>query len=152
MSELGVGIAQPQGQSPTDFATPCWNEINAGPNAICRPWSVLCYQWSPTCLCYRPLYFEDINAERYGYICNDCCCCIGPQDCVQSAASAAHFFATVPALPYCIAAKPPHECVYTLGYYRPGSRVPWRCNYPPWDPWAALTTAGVYTGLAFAIP
>jgi hypothetical protein len=153
IGELGIGIAAPTGKSPTDFATPCWDQINAGPSATCRCWPVLCYRWDATNLCYRPLYFEEINAERYGYICDDCCCCcLGPQDCVQSAASAAHFFATIPALPYCLSAEPPHECVYTLGHYRPGSCVPWRHNYPPCDPWAALTTAGVYTGLVFAIP
>ena len=152
MSELGIGIAQPTGQSPTDFATPCWDQINAGPSAMFRCWPVLCYQWDATNLCYRPLYFEDINAERYGYICNDCWCCCGPQDCLQSACSAAHFFGTVPALPYVLSAQPPRECVYTLGHYRPGSCAPWRCNYWPWDPCAALVTAGVYTGFVYAIP
>src|SRR4029450_8609095 len=94
LSELGIGIAQPAAQTPADFAGPCWEQINAGPNAACRYWPVLTYQWDATSLCYRPLYFEEINAERYGYGCG---CCL------QSPASAAHFFATVPALPYCLA-------------------------------------------------
>jgi hypothetical protein len=143
LSELGISIAQPAGQSPTDFATPCWDQINAGPNGACRCWPVLCYQWDATCLCYQPLYFEEINAERYGYVCCGCW---------QPAASAAHFFATVPALPYCLVAECPTECVYTLGHYRPGSCPPWRWHWPPCDPVAAASAGGIYTGLIFAIP
>ncbi len=143
IGELGINIAQPAGQKPTDFATPCWEQINSGPNALCRCWPVMCYQWEATRLCYQPLYFEEANAERYGYV---CCCCWQP------AASAAHFFGTIPALPYCLAAECPTTCVYALGHYRPGDCVPWRRHWPPCDPMAAITTGGVYTGLVFAIP
>ena len=152
LSELGIGIAQPAGQLPTDHATVCQEQITQVPGSlgVCRCWPTLCYQWDATCLCYQPLYFEEVNAERYGYVCDDCCCC---SCCLQPAFSAAHFFGTIPCLPYCIAAEPYCQCAYTLGHYRPGScGVPWRCHWPPWDPWAALTAGGVYTGLVFAIP
>jgi hypothetical protein len=154
LCELGINISQPTGQMPTDFATPCWEQINSGPNGLCRCWPTLTYQWDATCLCYQPLYFEEINAERYGYVCDNCCgcCCCCPGNCAQSAASAAHFFGTIPCLPYCVAAECPTECVYTLGHYRPGSCPPWRWHWPPCDPFAAATCAGVYTGLVFAIP
>ena len=110
---------------------------------------MLNFNWDATCLCYQPLYFEEINAERYGYVCGGHCCC----SCIaQPAASAAHFFATIPALPYCLAAECPTECVYTLGHYRPGNCVPWRWNWPPCDLHAAAITAGVYTGFVFALP
>jgi hypothetical protein len=152
LRDIGIGIMQPAGESPTDFATPCWEQINAGPNGAFRCWPVLSYQWDATCLCYQPLYFEEINAERYGYICEDGWFCCGPGNCWQSAASAAHFFGTIPCLPYCLVAERPTECVYTLGHYRPGSCPPWRWHWPPWDPYAAAACAGVYTGLIFAIP
>lgn len=151
LTQLGINIAQPTGQMPNDYATICWQQINAGPSAACRCWPMTCYQWDATCLCYRPLYFEEINAERYGYSCGlgrfGCC-----TNCLQSAVSAAHFFGTIPALPYCMSAYPPCECVYTLGYYRAGDCVPWRCNWPPCDPVAAVSAGGIYTGLIFAIP
>lgn len=151
LNQLGISIAQPSGDSPTDFATPCWNQINSGPNGACRCWPVMCYQWDATCLCYHPLYFEEVNAERYGYVCGGKCCPC--RECLwQPACSAAHFFGTIPALPYCMLADCPTECVYTLGYYRPGDCVPWCRNYPSCDPVAAVGTAGVYTGLIFAIP
>lgn len=154
LGELGIGIGQPNGPSPTDFATPCWDQINSSGPYVGRCWPTFTYQWDSTCLCYQPLYFEEVNAERYGYICNDYCgCCCSPQNCLQSACSAAHFFGTVPCLPYCLVAECPTECVYTLGHYRPGTcGVPWQRNYPSCKPVAAAGTAGIYTGLIFAIP
>ena len=150
LNQLGISIAQPSGDSPTDYATSCWNQINAGPSAACRCWPAFCYQWDATCLWYHPLYFQEINAERYGYVCGCRYCC---GDCVlQPACSAAHFFGTVPALPYCMLTDCPTECVYSLGYYRPGDCVPWRWNYPPCDTAAAVGTAAIYTGFVFAIP
>jgi hypothetical protein len=94
-------------------------------------------------MAHRPLYFEEINLERYGYGCHDC---------LQPFASAAHFFATVPALPYCIGANCPGECQYTLGHYRPGSCPPWRCHRPPVSALGALAEGGVWTGMVFLIP
>ncbi len=150
LCQLGINIAQPSGDTPTDFAAGCWNQINAGPNCACRCWPALCYQWEATCTCYNPLYFEEVNAERYGYVCGCRYCC---GDCfLQPACSAAHFFGTVPCLPYCMLADCPTECVYTLGYYRPGDCNPWRWNYPPCDGYAAVGTAAIYTGFVFAIP
>ncbi|MCC7476218.1 MAG: hypothetical protein IT425_12550 [Pirellulales bacterium] len=143
LGELGINIALPEGQMPTDLAGACWEQINAGPNAANRCWSILNYHWDATCLCYRPLYFEEINAERYGYVCG---CCLQP------AVSAAHFFGTVPLMPYYMAADCPCECNYALGHYRPGSCPPRRGHWPPCDPVAAASAGGVYTGLIFAIP
>lgn len=145
LGDLGINIAMPAGQVPTDYASACWDYINrtGGPLAAVRCWPAYCYQWDATCLCHRPLYFEEINLERYGY---GCCACLQP------AVSAAHFFGTVPALPYCMAADCPGECQYTLGHYRPGSCPPRRCHWPPCEPLAAASEAGVLTGLIFAIP
>jgi hypothetical protein len=153
LNQLGINIAQPTGALPTDLAAPCWNHINQTQTgcAATRCWTNSAYHWDATCLCHHPLYFEEINLERYGYQCGDVCCC-GCECCLQPFASAAHFYGTVLALPYCIAAECPGDCVYTLGHYRPGDRNPWRWHWPPADPVAALSTAGVYTGLIFAIP
>lgn len=141
---LGIEIGTPSGQMPTDHAAACWESINAtGPAACARCWTPTSYQWDATCLAHRPLYFEEINLERYGYGCGWC---------LQPAASAAHFFGAVPALPYCMAVDCPYECVYTLGHYRPGSCPPWRHHWPPCDPLAASSEVGVLTGLIFLIP
>jgi hypothetical protein len=144
-SEFGISIAMPDGEVPTDFATGCWKPINdaAGPFAGYRAWATSAFAFDATCLCYRPLYFEEANLERYGY---GCC------EALQPAASAAHFFGTIPALPYCMAVDCPGECIYTLGHYRPGSCNPKRYMWPPCSPRAILAEGGVWTGLIFLIP
>ncbi len=94
-----------------------------------RVWTPLCYCWEAPSLCYGPLYFEESNLERYGY----------SQTYlrrVQPLVSSAHFFGTIPTLPYLMVAEPSRECVYTLGQYRPGSCVPFQWNYPYFSPCA----------------
>jgi len=125
VSDLTINIQLPGGMLPRNYwgehAQPAPFFDTCGTN---RGWPFDCYHWCPTCLCYQPLYFEEPNLERYGYGCGcyTCCC----STCIQSACSAAHFFATVPALPYMMAANCPFECNYALGDYRPGSCPPWR--------------------------
>jgi hypothetical protein len=145
MSALGIYIGLSSGELPVDHAAACWESMNVsrGASATARCWPGLVYHWDATALCHRPLYFEEINLERHGY---GCCACLQP------VASAAHFFGTVPALPYCMAAECPSECVYTLGHYRPGSCPPWRCHWRPCDPLAVAAEGGVLTGMIFLIP
>ena len=81
--------------------------------------------------------------ERYGHN-------LGPI--LQPFASGAHFFLTVPILPYKMGLEPPDECIYTLGYYRPGSCAPWILDPLPLSVRAALAQGGVWTGMAFLIP
>lgn len=144
LDQLTINIAEPAGVTPRDYAGerpierwPC------DPTLSTRCWPMLTYQWAATCLCYQPLYFEEINLERYGYGCGKC---------LQPAASAAHFFGTVPILPYCMAVNCPGECNYTLGEYRPGSCAPWRTTCPGPSAIGGLTEAGVVVGLVLLIP
>lgn len=75
--------------------------------------------------CHFPLYFEEAKLERYGH-------CHGI---VQPAISAAHFFGTIPALPYKMAVERPTHCLrydypYEAGRWAP----PYRQSYPwRWD-------------------
>jgi hypothetical protein len=129
----GTEIAGPPPAPPLEFVDP----------RLWGGWAETDFQWSSTALCHRPLYFEQVNVERYGYT-------VSPL--LQPAISGAHFFLTIPALPYKLVAQPPRECVYTLGYYRAGSPAPRRWHHAPWDP-TALTAEGlVATGLVFLIP
>ena len=155
LNQLGIGIAEPDGKLPTNLAAPCWQEINQqGGTAAARCWPVASYNWDATCFYHNPLYFEEVNLERYGYQCGDrsCCCTCCRECCLQPAASAAHFYGSVLALPYCMCAECPGDCVYTLGHYRPGNCNPWRWHWPPFDPLAAAAAGGIWTGLIFAIP
>jgi hypothetical protein len=131
--------AEPQEGQPQPEQTP-----DVGDMRFEGGWAESNYLWSATRLCHGPLYFEEINLERHGYQCNPF---------LQPLVSGAHFFLTVPTLPYQVVAHPPCECIYTLGYYRPGDCVPWRRQCPyPWDPRAAAVEAATAVGLVFLIP
>ncbi|MBM3955242.1 MAG: hypothetical protein FJ309_11610 [Planctomycetes bacterium] len=99
--------------------------------------------WKATGVCHKPLYFEDWNLERYGHSYG---CLADPF------VSAAHFFVTLPVLPYKAGVELPWECVYPLGYYRPGSCAPWTCPAPPISPRGFAVQAATVTGLVFLLP
>jgi hypothetical protein len=108
-----------------------------------RSWPMLTYTWKASGLCHKPLYFEDAQLERYGHS-------LPPY--LQSVASAAHFFLVVPALPYFMGVETPNECIYTLGYYRPGSCAPYLLDPFPISVRGALFEAAAWTGAVFVIP
>jgi hypothetical protein len=66
--------------------------------------------------------------------------------------SGAHFFASVPLLPYHMGLEPPCECVYPLGHYRPGSCAPHYIEPWPWSIRGGALQATAVTGLIFAVP
>jgi len=98
--------------------------------------------WKAAGYCHKPLYFEDWNLERYGHS-------HGPLDPVFSAA---HFFVTLPVLPYKMGVELPWECVYPLGYYRPGSCAPWTVPAVPISCRGFAVEAATVTGLVFLLP
>jgi hypothetical protein len=149
ITQITANAAQPPGLLPDEVKPPPGQPQpnlmpEVGDMRFEGGWAESNYPWSATCLCHAPLYFEEINLERHGYQCHPL---------IQPLVSGAHFFLTVPTLPYQVVAHPPCECIYTLGYYRPGDCVPWRRQCPfPWDPRAAAVEAGVAVGLVFLIP
>ena len=146
LAGLGTNIRLPSGLLPRNYSAerPPQEIDYWDPSGATRGWPIVGYQWKATAFCHQPLYFEEINLERYGY---GCC------GCLQYGVSAAHFFGTVPALPYLMAADCPYECDYTLGHYRPGSCPPWQFHWPPCaDPLGTGSELGVITGLIFLIP
>ena len=142
MNSLGVDIATPPGDLPK-IHTDRQHDGPCDPQQCNRGWSNLYYYFAATGLYYNPLYFEEVNLERFGY---GCSCCLQP------VASAAHFFARVPALPYMMATDCPWECNYALGHYRPGSCVPWRRNCIPPTGRGGLGQAGAVVGLVLLLP
>jgi hypothetical protein len=148
ITEITVNAALPPGllpdQIPPQEGQPAPEPARqVGDSRFYSGWGENAFEWSATKLCHGPLYFEQVNLERHGYQCHPL---------VQPFMSGAHFFLTVPTLPYQMTVHPPCECIYTLGYYRPGSRVPWRRQCLPWDARAAAVEAGVAVGLVFLIP
>ncbi len=101
------------------------------------------FQWEAANVFHNPLYFEDTELERYGHT--------YPFG-LQPVASLAKFGVQTAALPYQIALNPVWRQQYPLGYYRPGDPAPPLFYQMPFDSKAAVTAAGVYTGLFFVFP
>jgi len=108
-----------------------------------RQWPEITYNWKAAALCHKPLYFEQVQLERYGHS-------WGPY--VQPIMSGAHFFGTLPILPYKMGIRTPNECVYALGYYRPGSCAPYMIDPIPFTWRAAFFEGAAATGISFVIP
>jgi hypothetical protein len=99
--------------------------------------------WKASGACHQPLYFEDVQLERYGHE-------WGPV--VQPVASTLRFFGDIAVLPYKMGIHPPNECQYPLGYYRPGSCAPWTLGPVPISLRGAVEQAKVVTGAVFILP
>lgn len=101
------------------------------------------FTWKASSLCYKPLYFEDVQLERYGHYCNPW---------LQPFISRARFLVTIPCLPYLIGVDPPNQCIYDLGYYRPGNCAPSMMQPIPISLRGGLLEAGAIVGTAAVIP
>jgi hypothetical protein len=151
----GPGRALPQGLSPIGSLThqipsgqgrlpilcPMSQEEQPAPSS--RGWTPVTFTWKASALCHKPAYFEQVHVERYGHT-------VGPL--FQPIVSAAHFFLTVPILPYKMGLYPPNECIYALGHYRPGNCAPYMLDPLPLSLRAALFEAGAWTAAVFVIP
>ena len=145
LSSVSMSIAAAGKDFPTNLAAAQFSKAGSKQQTegASRDWNETMYFWEPSALCHNPLYFEEVNLERYGYTRGKL---------IQPVTSAAHFFGRVIALPYLTAAEHPRSCVYTLGHYRPGTYAPYRHHYPPRSAPAGIIQAGVTTGLIFAFP
>jgi hypothetical protein len=137
ISKLGTDITTLQGEVPKDC--PWGNEEKF----TARSWRGLTYTWTASALCHKPLYFEDEKLERYGHM-------WGPW--LQPIVSHARFFATVPILPYEMGLETPNECMYALGYYRPGNCAPYYLDPIPLSVRAALFEGAAWTAGVIIIP
>ena len=84
INELTTNIAPSEGDLPHDCSL--GNDVFQR-----RSFAPITYAWTASGLCHKPLYFEDVQLERYGHM-------AGPW--VQPFASCADFFLTIPILPY----------------------------------------------------
>lgn len=92
--------------------------------------------------CYRPLYFEEKNLERYGR----------SWRAAQPIVSGARFFATIPALPYLMTVHNPRTCYDWQFPYPAGFSAPRVRELPPFSLEGAGIEAGAALGLIFLIP
>jgi hypothetical protein len=147
IGSVQASAAAPAGEFPPDAASgalPSW-PTTVGDTWTSRPWHPVVYRWEASALCHQPLYFEDVNLERYGYTCR------GLQF-VQPVVSGAKFFATIPCMPYLATAKRPCQRIYTLGHYRPGSLVPFRHHCEELRLGPGAVQAAAVTAVVLAVP
>ena len=96
--------------------------------------------WRSPDMVHNPLYFEEANLERYG----------NTRGRLQPFYSGLHFFSAVATLPYKKGVRPPRDCEFSLGHYRPGD-----CN-PAYRPTLerngkALIRQGLVVGAAIGL-
>lgn len=108
-----------------------------------RSFCPLTYTWKASALCHKPLYFEEIYLERYGQV---------RFPLLQPAISGAKFVGSIPVLPYKMGLEPPDECMYVLGYYRPGSCAPYLRERIPVQADAIALQAAFVGGIIWLIP
>lgn len=108
-----------------------------------RNWEATNFAWTAASLCNKPLYFQQVQVERYGHT-------WGPI--LQPVLSAGTFFVEIPLLPYSMGLYPPNECMYALGYYRPGSCAPYMIDPFPLSVRGALVEAGAVAGAVAILP
>ncbi len=136
IGDLGTNITPPEGELPRDC--PLEDETFRP-----RCFAPITYAWTASGLCHKPLYFEDVQLERYGHMC-------GPW--LQPFASGFQFFATIPVLPYEMGIELPGECIYTLGYYRPGDCAPYMLDPIPLSVRAAFFEGCSIVAFGYAFP
>lgn len=136
--DLNIAVNGDPGQ---DFPFEC--SIDDGSWHQGRCWCETTYMWKASALCHKPLYFEDEALERYGHSWGPCC---------DPLVSGAHFFCTLPVLPYCMGVHPPNECMYALGHYRPGNCAPYMISPVPISARGAIFQAGAVVGAAAILP
>jgi len=129
--------------TPPDYSDTAFSEASCDDSQVLnRFWEMPQVHWKPSGLWHNPLYFEEPNLERHGLT-------FGA---AQPAVSAAHFFGNVVALPYHMANRHPHDCVYSLGDCRPGDAVAYYRHHEPFNKHAGLVEAAAVVGLVLLIP
>lgn len=111
LSELSIDI-RPTGAAPANAAAEDHYLAPAEVDPTDRGWNDTLYFWQASNMAHQPLYFEQAYVERYGY----------NYGCLQPIASGVQFCGDFALLPAKMIVRPPRDCVWTLGYGRPGSR------------------------------
>jgi hypothetical protein len=96
----------------------------------------------PSYVVYRRLYFEEKNAERYGWE-------LGP---MQPLVSSLYFFRDVAMLPHNLASYPCRRFDSSAGHCLPGDPVPYIFYPPELTGSGLLAEVGAIALLAYAIP
>jgi len=92
------------------------------PTGEARYWEPICTTWAAPNFYSHPLYFEQVNLERYGTRLHPCFIPI---------VSYGKFISDITALPARTILEPPHSKHYSLGHWRPGNNTPHQIHWWP---------------------
>jgi hypothetical protein len=136
----------PEGRTPLglryEFVSPSYPPVPPAVAYVPRPWEPMPEIVEPAYLCYGRLYFEQINAERYGWD-------LGP---LHPLISAGAFYLDLAMLPYNAATDPlrPYEC--NPGYALPGDPMPLLLYVPELSVSGALAEAAAVALMLVIFP
>ena len=144
LAALDLTLTSPTDQMPPNLAADFFALAGTidQPMGARRDWVPSNFAWQAPALCHSPLYFQDVNLERHGL----------SFGIAQPFVSTAHAFGRFTMLPYMMAVQPPHVGIYTLGYDRPGSCVPYRWHRLPLKARGVAAQAAAVSGLFLVIP
>lgn len=143
---VDAAVANDPGREPENFATqmlPRGAQLDVTNATRYREDFVIPVDLAASEFCYRPLYFQEVNLERYG----------ASHGLWQPIVSGARFFATIPALPYAMTIHRPCVCRYWKHDFPAGRKAPcWEKELPPFDLEAVGVEGLVIYGLILLIP
>lgn len=138
LSDLSLDIRIDSELMPEDCAKELFHE-----GALRRQWQHAEFNWAASDLFAQPAYFDDPILERYGQ---------SHDRFIQPVLSGAHFFSQFPLMPYKLGLDRTHDHVYTLGYYRPGSPMPYLGRRLPLEADAAAFESMSWVALFLIFP
>jgi hypothetical protein len=109
---------------------------------VVRQWAPLVEPVDPPFVCYRRLYFEQLNFERYGW----------DLGILSPFLSQGAFYFDLVTLPYHLAMDPFRRFECNAGYCLPGDPVPLLLYPPPWSLSGVLAEAAVAGLLVVVFP
>ena len=110
------------------------------PGLIVRQWPPLVEVVDPHFVCYRRLYFEQLNMERYGR----------DFGIWSPLISQGAFYRDLLMLPYNAATEPFRRYECNSGYYLPGDAAPLLLYRPEWS-WTGAAAQAAFIGLGFVV-
>jgi hypothetical protein len=105
-----------------------------------RSWSPMSEHAEPNYVCHKRLYFEQLNAERYGW----------DLGILHPLLATGKFYWDVATYPYHAATAPCRKFECSAGYCLPGDPVP-LLLYPPEFSWTGLAAQGAVIGGLYAL-
>ena len=97
-----------------NYVSPAYPQVPKPEPVVVRQWEPLTETVEPGCVCHNRLYFQQINAERYGW----------SFGVLHPLISLGDFYVDMATLPYHAAQQPFQKYECSAGYCLPGDRTP----------------------------